>query len=419
MFKSPRGTSDILPDDQIYWRILNQYIETTSFEFGYGRIDTPIIEDAKLFIRGIGELTDIVEKETYTFKDRGENLLTLRPEGTAPICRAYLQHGMHNLPQPIRLYYLLPNFRYERPQFGRYRQHHQFGVENIGDSDPSIDCEIIEYAWRFLEKTGLLKLSLEINSIGDKQCRPKYITTLKEYYNSHSEDLCEDCSRRLNNNTLRLLDCKNLKCQTIISTAPNNLEYLCNECENHWNLLLLYLKDVKLPYKVNRRLVRGFDYYTRTVFEITTKSNSQVTAISGGGRYDGLIEELGGPKTPGIGFGIGIERVILELKNQNIPIPKNEINKVLIANIGLESRHVSISISSFLRKNGISSVLGPSSKNLRRQLQYASSLNATHVIIIGDEEIKKNTLIIKDLSSGKQNEMPNDSNKLIQILNNN
>ena len=416
MYKSPRGTSDILPEDQIYWRIINKNIEKTSFEFAYERIDTPIIEDAKLFVRGIGELTDIVEKETYTFKDRGDNLLTLRPEGTAPICRAYLQHGMQNLTQPIRLYYLLPNFRYERPQSGRYRQHHQFGAENIGESDPYIDCEIIEYAWSFLENVGLSMLNLEINSIGDKQCRPKYIASLKEYYYSHSKNLCKDCTRRLNNNTLRLLDCKNLECQKIISTAPNNLDYLCNECKSHWELLLLYLKDIKLPYKINSRLVRGFDYYTRTVFEISPKSNRSIAAIAGGGRYDGLIQELGGPETPGIGFGIGIERVILELKNQNISIPKNDKSKVLIANIGLESRHISISISSILRKNGITTILGPSSKNLRRQLKYASSINSTHVIIIGDEEIQKNTLIIKDLSSGVQNSIPNKSDYLIKML---
>ena len=416
MYKSPRGTSDILPENQMYWRILNKNIEKISLEFAYERIDTPIIEDANLFVRGIGELTDIVEKETYTFKDRGDNLLTLRPEGTAPICRAYLQHGMQNSTQPTRLYYVLPNFRYERPQSGRYRQHPQFGAENIGESDPYIDCEIIEYAWRFLQSVGLSMLNLEINSIGDKKCRPKYITDLKEYYNSQSNNLCKDCTRRLNSNTLRLLDCKNSDCQEIISKAPNNLDYLCNECKAHWQLLLLYLKDIKLPYKINSRLVRGFDYYTRTVFEISSKSNSSPIAIAGGGRYDGLIQELGGPETPGIGFGIGIERVILELKNQKVSIPKNNKNKVVIASIGVESRHISMHISSILRKNGITTIVGPSSKNLRRQLKYASSINSTHVIIIGDEEIQKNTLIIKNLTSGVQNIIPNISDEIIKIL---
>ena len=419
MYKSPRGTSDILPENQMYWRILNKNIEKISLEFAYERIDTPIIEDANLFVRGIGELTDIVEKETYTFKDRGDNLLTLRPEGTAPICRAYLQHGMQNSTQPIRLFYMLPNFRYERPQSGRYRQHHQFGAENIGESDPNIDCEIIEYAWRFLKNVGLSKLNLEINSIGDKQCRPKYITTLKEYYNSYTNDLCEDCIRRLENNTLRLLDCKKTECKKIISKAPNNLDYLCDECKQHWELLLLYLSDIKLPYIINRRLVRGFDYYTRTVFEITPKTIGSTTAIAGGGRYDGLIEELGGPETPGIGFGIGMERVILELKNQSIPIPKNNNNKILIANLGLKSKHTAISIASFLRKNGITTILGPSSKNLRRQLKYASSIGSTHVIIIGDDEIQKNKLIIKNLSSGTQDSIPNKPNDLVKMLSNN
>ena len=242
------------------------------------------------------------------------------------------------------------------------------------------------------------------------------IPDLKEYYNSQSNNLCKDCTRRLNNNTLRLLDCKNSDCQEIISKAPNNLDYLCNECKAHWQLLLLYLKDIKLPYKINSRLVRGFDYYTRTVFEISSKSNSSPIAIAGGGRYDGLIQELGGPETPGIGFGIGIERVILELKNQKVSIPVNNKNKVVIASIGVESRHISMHISSILRKNGITTIVGPSSKNLRRQLKYASSINSTHVIIIGDEEIQKNTLIIKNLTSGVQNIIPNIPDEIIKIL---
>ena len=316
VFQAPRGTADILPGDQGHWRFFRHRAEEMAARFGYERIDTPVFEDARLFVRGVGEVTDIVEKETYTFEDRGGDLLTLRPEGTAPVCRAYLEHGMHNLPQPVRLYYMFPGFRYERPQSGRYRQHHQFGVELLGDADASADAEVIEVGWRFLESIGLSDLSLGVNSIGDAQCRPGYVEELKAYYRPHLDTLCTDCRRRLEDNPLRLLDCKRDSCQPVVVDAPRSIDYLCGECEGHWSSLTTFLGLLGLPYEVNHRLARGFDYYTRTVFEVTPPTDGQQNVLFGGGRYDGLIEELGGRSTPGVGFGMGAERVISNLRSQ-------------------------------------------------------------------------------------------------------
>ncbi|MCH8061187.1 MAG: histidine--tRNA ligase [Chloroflexi bacterium] len=414
MFQAPRGTADILPGDQKYWRYFQSKVEETAARFGYGRIDTPIFEAEGLFVRGVGEVTDIVEKETYTFQDRGGDALTLRPEGTAPVCRAYLEHGMHNLPQPVRMYYLCPIFRYERPQSGRYREHHQFGIEVIGDPDASVDVEVIEVAWRFLESVGLNELSLSVNSIGDKSCRPAYVKHLQDYYGGRVEEICGDCKRRLQRNPLRLLDCKNETCQPVIEGAPHSADYLCDECKEHWTALLGYVEDIGLPYVVDYTLVRGFDYYTRTVFEITPPVEGRTSTIVGGGRYDGLIEELGGRPTPGVGFGMGAERVIENVVRQETSVPDNHANKVLIAHLGQAAKKEALKLSSNLRKSGISAVVGPTGRGLRSQLRYASSIEATHAVIIGDDELQKGVAILRDLSASEQQEVKPD--ELIALL---
>ena len=414
LFQAPRGTADILPGDQKYWRFFESKVVETAARFGYGRIDTPIFEAEGLFVRGVGEATDIVEKETYTFRDRGGDALTLRPEGTAPVCRAYLEHGMHNLPQPVRMYYLCPIFRYERPQSGRYREHHQFGIEVIGDADASVDVEVIEVAWRFLESVGLKELSLSVNSIGDKKCRPAYVTHLQDYYGGHVEEICEDCKRRLERNPLRLLDCKNDVCRPVIEGAPHSADYLCDECREHWAALLGYVDDIGLPYVVDYTLVRGFDYYTRTVFEITPPVEGRTSTIVGGGRYDGLIEELGGRPTPGVGFGMGAERVIENVFRQEASVPESHENKVLVAHLGQAAKKEAIKLSSNLRRSGISAVLGPGGRGLRSQLRYASSIDATHALIIGDDELQKGLVILRDLSASEQQEVKPD--ELIALL---
>ena len=414
LFQAPRGTSDILPDEQRHWRFVESKAQEIAGKFGYERIDTPIFEDARLFVRGIGEATDIVEKETYTFEDRGGDLLTLRPEGTAPVCRAYLEQGMHNLPQPVRLYYLCPVFRYERPQSGRYRQHHQFGVEVFGDGDASIDAEVIEVGWRFLESIGLQELSLIVNSIGDPQCRPRYIEALQTYYRPHADRLCTDCRRRLEHNPLRLLDCKQDSCQPIIADAPHSVDFLCEGCEQHWSGLLRYLAELKLSYEVDNRLVRGFDYYTRTVFEIVPPVEGRQSTLVGGGRYDGLIQELGGRPTPGVGFGMGIERVIVNIKRQKVPIAEDGGTKVLVAHVGDSANLEAIRLSSKLRQSGVAVVLGPAGRGLRSQLRYATSINASHALIIGDDEIQKGVVTLRDLARSEQREVTPDS--LVQLL---
>ncbi len=267
-FRAPRGTADILPSEQAFRNLIITKVQETISHFGYERIDTPMFEDARLFVRATGETTDIVEKETYTFEDRGGDLLSLRPEGTPPVCRAYLEHGMHNMPQPVRLYYIGPFFRYERPQSGRYRQFTQLGVEVLGDGDAIIDAEIIELAMSILGGVGLTDVTLKINSIGDRQCRPGYVEKLKEYYRPRRSEVCDDCQRRMERNPLRLLDCKKPSCQQMAQAAPKSVDYLCRECASHFDNLKKYLGLLELPFAIDHCLVRGLDYYTKTVFEI-------------------------------------------------------------------------------------------------------------------------------------------------------
>lgn len=415
-FQLPKGTTDILPENQKYWKHFFSLAEKTANNFGYKKIDTPVFEDAGLFARGIGQITDIVEKETYTFKDRGNELLTLRPEGTAPVCRAYLQHGLYNLPQPVRMYYLCPVFRYERPQSGRFRQHHQFGVELFGDGDAAVDAEIIEIAWRLLETIGIKDLNLGINSIGDSLCRVEYIDALQCFYSDHISELCEDCVRRLSNNPLRLLDCKQTGCQPIIDQAPHSTNHLCAECQYHWDNLLVHLNVLNLPYNIDHRLVRGFDYYTRTVFEISPPTDGRQSTIVGGGRYDGLIEELGGKPTSGAGFGMGIERVINLMKTLDKPVPDDRGIDVLIAYVGKNLSHRAFAFSSELRRAGLSAILAPGNRNLRSQLRYASSNKADFTIILGEDELDRKIVILRNMDKGEQQELAFDIDTIVRAI---
>ena len=406
MYRAPRGTSDILPKEQAFWRYIEQKAVNVCQLYGYERIDVPAFEDTRLFSRSIGEETDIVEKEMYTFEDRSGNKMTLRPEGTAPVCRAYLEHGLHNLPQPVKLYYFAPIFRYERPQAGRYRQHYQFGYEAIGNDDPVIDAQVIDMAWQFFLSLGLRHLSLNLNSIGCRKCRPGYITALKNYYANHTEELCPDCKTRLKRNPLRLLDCKKPLCQQIASSAPKSIDYLCQQCDQHFNRLKTYLELLGIPFIVNPYLVRGLDYYTRTVFEIQPETEGAQSALGGGGRYDDLIEELGGKSTPAIGFAAGIERIILNLKKQNVPIPPLPRPQVFIAHIGDEATDEAIKLASNLRQSGIGVIESVGSKSLKAQLRQANTLGAHHTVIIGEQEVKAGTVILRDMTTSQQKTIP-------------
>ena len=414
LYQAPRGTSDILPEEQAYWRFIEQKVEISAQLYGYERIDTPAFEDTKLFARSVGEDTDIVTKEMYTFEDRGGSSLTLRPEGTAPVCRAYLEHGMKNQPQPVKLYYLASIFRYERPQAGRYRQHYQFGYEAIGDGDPALDGEVIDMAWRFLAEIKLERLSLLINSIGCQKCRPGYVANLKDYYQSHTGQLCPDCKSRLERNPLRLLDCKKDACLKIAAAAPRSAEHLCPECADHFQQLKRYLELLGLPFTIDSRLVRGLDYYTRTVFEIQPRGGGAQSTLAGGGRYDDLIEELGGKPTPALGFAAGMERIILNLKKQKIEPPPLPGPQVFIAYIGEAAKTEAVKLAADLRRGDIGVIAALGDKSLKAQLRQANSLGVSRAVIIGEEEIKAGTVIVRDMTSAEQKTVP--VNKLADEL---
>ena len=406
VFQAPRGTADRLPDEQKYWRHIETQAVAIAGRFGYGRIDTPAFEDSGLFVRSVGEGTDIVEKEMYTFEDRGGDSVTLRPEGTAPVCRAYLEHGMHNRPQPVRMYYFCPVFRYERPQAGRFRQHHQFGLEALGDADPSVDAEVIEIAWELMGNLGLRDVTLLVNSIGDAQCRPDYIRQLRDYYAARQPRLCPDCRQRLERNPLRLLDCKVATCHALGNDAPRSTDSLCHDCREHWEKLATYLNVMNLPYTIDHRLVRGLDYYTRTVFEIQPPDAGGQSTICGGGRYDGLITQLGGRPTPGIGFATGMERLTLNLKRSETPIPDEPSPQYLVANVGENARPAALDLAVKLRRAGVSAILSSGARGLRGQMRQANALNIPYALILGDDEIAKNEVVIRDMTASTQQSRP-------------
>ena len=407
MYQAPRGTSDILPEEQAYWRYAEQQALDLCHRYGYERIDSPTFEETGLFTRSVGQGTDIVEKEMYTFTDKGGNPVTLRPEGTAPVCRAYLEHGLHNLPQPVKLYYLAAIFRYERPQAGRMRQHHQFGCEAIGDADPALDAEVIDMAWQFFQSLKLPRLSLHLNSIGCKKCRPQYLTVLKDYYATRTDELCPDCKKRLTRNPLRLLDCKRTSCQPVANAAPGSADHLCPECDEHFTRLKNYLGRLDIPFTLNHRLVRGLDYYTRTVFEIQPEgATGAQSTLSGGGRYDDLIEELGGRPTPAIGFATGIERIVLNLKKQNITVPALPRPQVFIAHMGEAAKAEALKLAATLRQAGTGTIMAMGRKSLKAQLRQANNLGVRYSLIIGEEEVKTGNIIWRDMANAQQKTVP-------------
>ncbi len=406
MYQAPRGTFDILPDDQAYWRYIEQKAVELCQLYGYQRIDTPAFEETRLFSRSIGEVTDIVEKEMYTFEDKGGKQITLRPEGTAPVCRAYLEHGMHNLPQPVKLFYLASIFRYERPQSGRYREHHQFGCEVFGDGAPALDAEVIDIAWQFFSSLAIGQLSLNLNSIGCRECRPGYLIVLQEYYSRYNRDLCPDCKVRLKRNPLRLLDCKQPLCRQVASSAPQSVNSLCPQCGEHFEQLKGYLGLLELPFVVNHCLVRGLDYYTRTVFEIQPEAEGAQSTLGGGGRYDYLIEELGGNPTPAIGFASGIERIVLNLKRQEVAVPALPRPRVFVAHLGHEARGEAVRLASVLRRAGIGVLEPVAGKSLKAQLRQANTLNVAYAVLIGEQEIDTGTVMLRNMATSEQKNIP-------------
>ena len=406
MYKAPRGTFDILPPDQVYWNYVEEKAASICQLYGYQPLSTPIFEDSRLFTRTVAGGTDIVDKEMYTFKDKGGQELALRAEGTAPVCRAYLEHGLFNLTQPVKLYYIEPTFRYERPQAGRYRQHHQFGFEALGDADPILDAEVIEMAHQFFFSLGFSGFSIQLNSIGCKHCQPRYLEVLKQHYSDYTDRLCPDCKIRLDRNLLRLLDCKNDSCQEIAKTAPKITDYLCHECQLHFQSVQKYLGILNIPFRLNHRLVRGLDYYTRTVFEVEPLEKGGQSTLGGGGRYDNLLEELGGKPIPAVGFATGIERIILNLERHKISVPALPKPIAFISHLGEEARIEAVKLASELRKAGFAIILATGDKSLKGQMRQANSLDSNYAIIIGEQEVKNQNIMLRDMKSGEQETIP-------------
>lgn len=421
-FRAPRGVADILPGDQTLWNAVRATAVQTARQFGYQQIDTPVFEHTGLFRRGVGDETDIVQKEMYSFDDLGGESLTLRPEGTAPVCRAYIEHGMHNLPQPVRVYYVAPMFRYDRPQAGRYRQHHQFGCEAIGDPSPVIDAEIIEIGLRYITALGLSDVSVRINSIGDAGSRGGYADELRNYFDRYSADLPKVDRDRLERAPLRLLDSKEPVTQKLSADAPKSLDYLSAEARAHWESLLALLDGLKtaypnFSYRIDHTLVRGLDYYNRTVFEFEPANEGSQTSLFGGGRYDPLIGILGGDQTPGVGFGSGIERIILEIQRQNsLEVADPPVNAVMV-HVGEDATRRAAALAAELRNLGLSVTMAPAGKSMRAQMRYANRSNANYALIVGNREIEQGIAAVKPLQfDGDQLSVSLDANTIAKSL---
>lgn len=398
----PRGTNDILPGDSDRWRALEGIIHQICAEFGYQEIRTPIFEHTELFIRGVGETTDIVEKEMYTFHDRSERSLTLRPEGTAPTVRAYLEHNLHAQSQPVKLYYIGPMFRYGRPQAGRFRQFHQFGVEAFGTNDPAIDAEVICLAMEFYSRLGLKNLTLLLNSVGCPKCRAQHRKLLHQFLEPRKSELCATCLGRFDRNPLRIFDCKSEICQQIVGAGPTILDSLCDDCKIHFGQVQRYLQAAGISYEIAPHLVRGLDYYTNTAFEIIVEGIGAQSAIGGGGRYNGLVEQVGGPSIPGIGFGLGLERILLALSEQGIELEETSSHDVFVVISGTEVKEQAFKLVYQLRQAGFKTGMDYLSRSMKAQLKYAGKNNYRYVAILGEEELANKQVALKDMTTGQQ-----------------
>lgn len=401
-YKRVTGMRDVLFDDQPYWRFILSKIQETTDLFGYQRIDTPLLEQASLFVRGVGEGTDIVEKEMYIFEDRDGDQLALRPEFTAGIMRAYVENGLHTLPTPLRLWTTGPLFRHERPQAGRYRQHSQFDIEVIGEQDPAVDVEVISVAWHLFTALGFYGLRLYINSTGCPVCKPAYIQTLVSYFSAFADKLPPDDKMRLQKNPLRILDSKEAATQTLLENAPHITDHLCADCAGHFAKLKEYLAAIGRPYVVDYRIVRGLDYYTKTVFEIKADGLGSQDTICGGGRYDGLIEELGGRPTPGIGFGSGIERYVIALRHLGVEPPAEPLPRVTVSYLGNEAKLAALKLAETLHNQRIGALFAPGDRSLKAQLKSANRINAAFTVILGEDEVRAGQATIRDLSNSEQ-----------------
>ena len=405
--KAPKGTKDVLPDESGKWQYIEGVVRDICQRFGYSEVRTPVFEHTELFQRGVGGTTDIVQKEMYTFLDKGNRSITLRPEGTAGVVRSFIENNLYAEAQPVKVYYLsAPVFRYERPQAGRLREHHQFGIEAFGAPGPSIDAEVISVALSLFKSLGITGLELNINSIGCRECRPKYNEELKAYLRNNEDKLCANCRERMSTNPLRALDCKEEGCARIVKEAPVMLDYLCGDCAEHFEGLKARLEAAGITYSINPFIVRGLDYYTKTVFEIIAQDIGAKSTVCGGGRYDGLVEEIGGPPTPGIGFGLGIERLLLTLDSLGLELPKTPGCGAYICAVGDKAGVKGFSIVSELREAGINAECDHMGRSVKAQLKYANKIGAAWVIIIGDEEMEKQAAVVRDMANSRETLVP-------------
>lgn len=403
LIKAPRGTKDIVPAEAYKWNYLEGKFRDLCRLYGYEEIRTPIFEHTELFKRGVGDTTDIVQKEMYTFKDRGDRDLTLKPEGTAGVIRAFIENKMYAETQPTKLFYITPCFRYERPQSGRQRQFHQFGVEALGSDTPSLDAEVISLAMQFLGEAGLKDLTVSINSVGCPVCREEYNQLLKDYLAAKADVLCDLCNDRRDKNPMRVIDCKNETCQANIVDIPLMADHLCENCKDHFSQLKLYLDEMDINYVVDKKIVRGLDYYKRTAFEIISNDLGAQSTVCGGGRYDGLVEQIGGPSGySGIGFGLGAERLLLTLEANGVEIGNPNHTDIFVVTIGDKAKLKSFSILKDLRDNHISADKDHLDRSLKAQFKYSNKINARYTIVIGDDELDKDEATLKNMETGDQ-----------------
>jgi len=406
--KAPRGMPDILPGDMGRWHYIEAEIRDVARRYGYLEIRTPVVEHTEVFLRGVGSGTDIVDKEMYTFLDRGERSLTLRAEGTAPVMRAFLEHNLGAAGLPVKVYYLCPIFRYDRPQAGRYRQHNQFGAEVIGSAEPAADAEVLSLAVRLVQGLGIRDVDVRLSSVGNDVCRPAYIEALRAYYRPHLDELCDDCRRRFDIAPMRLLDCKREHDQRLARRAPRMLDYLCGPCRAHFDAVRAHLDALGVHYTVDPLIVRGLDYYTRTAYEALSGKLGAQNVIFGGGRYDGLAEQLGGPPTPGVGFGMGMERLLLVLEEEGVTLPGDPRLDVFIVTAGAEGPRA-LAAADGLRRLGLAVDLDLMARGLRAQMKQADRLGAAFVVVLGEEEARRGVAAVRDMATGAQHEVALDA----------
>lgn len=408
---APKGTKDIMPDESHKWQAIEEIFRSICSRYGFKEIRTPAFEYTKLFQRGVGDTTDIVQKEMYTFEDMGHRSITLKPEGTSPAARAFIEHKAYAGVQPTKYYYLTPCFRYEKPQSGRYREFHQFGIETFGTPSMLADAEVICLANDLLCELGITDVKLLINSVGCPECREKHREALKKFLSGQYDNLCNTCKDRYDRNPMRILDCKSDSCKEIVKDAPLMIDYLCEDCAKAFEEVKENLDAFEIPYTVDPSIVRGLDYYTKTAFEFVTEDIGAQSTICGGGRYDHLIEEVGGPPIPGVGFGLGIERLLLLLESKGIEFSEPDRADVFIITMGETAKKYGINILREFRKEGIKAEMDTLERNVKGQFKYANRINAENVIVIGDDELEKGLLQFKNMDTSKQVEMKKDDIK--------